>query len=56
MHFKSFQFETKRCQKIGQRKSLLKNFSEKNGQNYLRMDQERRTDVREAGRGDGQRF
>ena len=45
-----------RCPKIGQRKSLLKKFSEKNGQNYLRMDQERRTDVREAGGGDGQRF
>ena len=43
-----------RCPKIGQRKSLLKNFPEKNGPNYLRMEQERRADVREAG--DGQRF
>ena len=42
------------CQKIGQWKSLLKNIPEKNGPNYLRMDQECRADVREAG--DGQRF
>ena len=42
------------CQKIGQWKSLLQNFPEKNGPNYLRMDQERKADVREAG--DGQRF
>ena len=54
MHFKSFQFKQIDGATVSERKSLLKNFPEKNGPNYLRMEQERRADVREAG--DGQRF